>query len=143
MFRRTALTVGLAASCLWGLILVAGAANAEDNQAVASKGYKIVAPVEALMDAQAQHFDQLKELILDDEAEDRFRRIRTEAFILAELCNINAYRAEKDDYRGWAEQARDSSLKMVEGAAKKDIGAVKKLTREIQDSCKACHNIYK
>ena len=78
----------------------------------------------------------------DADAEDRFIRLRAEALILAELCNINAFRAEEDDYRAWAAEARDISLKAAEAAAKRDVDAAKALAREIKTKCRACHDKY-
>jgi hypothetical protein len=143
MLRRTTLTVALVASCLWCLLLVARADSAEDAKASASSAYKPVAPVISLMHAQGHHFGRITDLIGDEKAEDRFEHLRHEALILAELCNINAYRAKETDYRDWAAQARDGLVRFAEAASDHDVGEAKTLAREVQSHCRSCHDKYK
>ncbi len=141
MFRKTALTVGLVAGCLWCLFLVARADSAQ-GRAPGGDPYKVVASVPSLMYAQAHHFGEFTDLIREADAEDRFLRMRLEALVLAELCNINAFRAEEDDYRAWAVEARDISLQAAEAATKRDVDAVKGFARAIKTKCRACHDKY-
>jgi len=135
------MTVGLISVCVWGLVLVADAASAQDKQ-LATVPYKVVAPVNTLMIAQAQHLGQMKDLITDESAEERFVKLRVQSFILAELCNLNAFRATKDDYRGWAVEARDKSLDLARAAQKNDDSNFKTLFKEIRTTCKNCHDAY-
>ncbi|MCP4249533.1 MAG: hypothetical protein GY778_21025 [bacterium] len=142
MIRKTALTVGLVAGCLWCLFSVAGADSAE-GQPHAPDPYKPVAPVSSLMYAQAHHFGEFTDLIREADAEDRFMRMRMEALVLAELCNVNAFRAQEDDYRTWAAEARDVSLQAAEAASKRNADAAKGFARDLKTKCRACHDKYK
>ena len=143
MNRRTAMTVGLVAACICGGLLVARAKSAEDAPPAPLPPYKAVAPVEALMHAQDLHFGRIFELIADPKAEHRFKRISDEAFVLAELCNVNAYRATESDYRGWALEARGASLAVAQAASKKDEESIKTTARAVQSTCRSCHDKYK
>ncbi len=141
MLTKTFMTIGLISVCIWGLVLVADAASPQDKQ-LATGPYKVVAPVNTLMIAQAQHLGQIKDLITDESAEERFETLGAQAFILAELCNLNAFRATKDDYRGWAAEARDKSLALAQAAEKNDDSNFKTLFKEIRTTCKNCHDAY-
>lgn len=75
MFRRTALTVGLVAACLWCLLLVARADSAVNAKAGGREPYRAVAPVQTLMRVQDHHLGRIAELLAADEVEDRFQRV--------------------------------------------------------------------
>jgi len=94
------------------------------------------------MEGQEYHFTRIRDLIVDESAEDRLKHLQTEAQILAELCNINAFRATETDYRNWATKARDDSLKVAEAAQAANVNAAKDLVRAIQSSCRSCHDKY-
>ena len=141
MLRKTFLTVGLISVCVWGLVLVANAANAQNEKPVGGP-YKVVAPVPSLMAAQGHHIRQIKDLVTNESAEERFENLENEAYILAELCNINAFRATKDDYRNMAVEAREHSLALALAAKKQDASNFKNLFREIRTTCKNCHDAY-
>ncbi|MFQ5490114.1 MAG: cytochrome c [Phycisphaerae bacterium] len=141
MLSKTFLTVGLISGCVWGLVLVAQAASVQDER-LATGPYSIVAPVHALMTAQSHHLRQIKDLITNESAEERFENMENHAFVLAELCNINAFRATKADYRAWAVEARDQCLALAQAAEKKDTSRFKGLFKEIRTSCKSCHDQY-
>lgn len=154
MLKKTVLTIVLLTACLWCLVLVASAGSGPPETAQpggapsspptpsAAGSYALVAPVEALMHLQDYCFGRVRDLVVDEQAEDRFEEMEAQAFGLAELCNLNAYRAEHDDYRNWAMTARDASLKIAAAAKQKDVEQVKSLSRDIQKTCKACHDKY-
>jgi hypothetical protein len=142
MYRRVALSLGVIGACAWCLVLVNQADSAEQPSSQAPQQYEIVAPVASMMYAQAYHFDQIKELAINEGAENRFPNLRHEAMILAELCNINGYRATEEDYRGWARSAKENCLKVAEAAAKQDVSNIREFIKNIQNACRDCHDKY-
>lgn len=141
MAQRTALTLVLLGACIWCMVLVARADSAQQGAAAAGD-YKPVASVHALMVGQDEQFGKIRELIVDESAEDRFEHLQVAAEILAELCNINAHRAEHDDYREWAAGARSASLELAKAAKSKDAEQFKPLSKQIQIHCRDCHDKY-
>ena len=143
MVRRMALTVVLFAGCVWGLALVRRADSAPSASADGS--FKPVASVNGLMTGQLLAFKQLQQSLNGKKGPDRPKAIQLTSEALAELANVNTYNAEKDDYRGWAGQLRDTALELAGEAKKKDQAdedKMKSLLARLEATCKSCHDAY-
>ncbi len=104
--------------------------------------YKPVARVHPLMEEQQDMFDGIKKL-LKSASEDDLKKMEKQAYILAELSNINRHQKEdKADYVDWATQARDQSLKLAKAASAKDVEAAKGILRQLHATCTSCHDKY-
>ena len=67
------------------------------------------------------------------------------AEVLAELANVNRYNKDKEDYRAWATELRDTALQLAREARKKkdaDRKRIQKLFMKLKDTCTACHDVY-
>ena len=142
MIRRTALTMVLLAGCVWCLTLVA---RADSDPSPQSDSFKPAASLDGLMYGQAQHFKTVGQLVRNKNAKDRADRLAMEAEVLAELANVNTFHKDKDDYRGWAETLRDTSLELAKEAQKKkdaDQSRLESLHKKLKKTCMACHDMY-
>ncbi len=139
--HKTWLIVGLVAASLWCLTVVAS----EGNHHHASGKLTTVASLDALMTGQLQHFKNINQLVADKSAEKRTSRLQMQAEILAELANVNTLHGEKDDYRAWAAQLRDTSLELASLAKKGslDDAAAGALIQQMKNSCQSCHDEYR
>ena len=143
MSHRMALTILLFAVCIGCLALVTTANSAPS--APAGGPYKPVASVHGLMTGQMLAFKQLQASLTGKKDPDRPRVIQLTAEALAELANVNTYNKDKDDYRGWAGQLRDTALELAGEAKKKDTadeGKMKSLLAKLEATCQSCHDAY-
>jgi cytochrome c556 len=143
MVRRMALTVVLLAGCVWCLALVR---RADSAPSASGDGlFKPVASVNGLMTGQMLAFKQLQQSLNGKKGPDRPKAIQLTSEALAELANVNTYNGEKDDYRGWAGQLRDTALELAGEAKKKDNAdeaKMKSLLAKLEATCKSCHDVY-
>lgn len=137
-----AFLVVLVGASLCSVCLVAWAGG-PDDEAAALK-FKPVAPVQSLMHAQDDHFTAIMDYIASSDEKDpkRFDHMAHQAFILAELGNVNQFNRKAKDYRGWAKAMRDEALALADAALKKNQEAVKVAARRIHGNCKSCHDVY-
>lgn len=143
MVRKMALTVVLFAGCIWCLALVTTAQSAPSPPS--GGPYKPVASIHGLMTGQALAFKQLQASLTGKKEADRPRAIQLTSEALAELANVNTYNGEKDEYRGWAAQLRDTALELAGEAKKKDQAdedKMKSLLAKLEATCKSCHDAY-
>lgn len=143
MVRRMALTVCLLGSCVWCMGLVTRADGTATAQAVAQ--FKPVASVGALMHGQLSFFKKISKSLESPASEDRNHELEHAAEVLAELANVNRLNKDKEDYRGWATDLRETALELAREAAKltaADDVRMKKLTQKMKASCTACHDAY-
>ena len=143
MVRRIALTVVLFAGCIWCLALVTTANSAPS--APAAGPYKPVASVNGLMIGQRLVFKQLQGSLNGKNGAERPKAIQLTSEALAELANVNTYNNEKEDYRTWASQLRDTAMELAGEAKKKDQadeGKMKSLLAKLESTCKSCHDAY-
>lgn len=141
MNRRVGLTVVLFAGCVWCLVL---ATTAESHDAPAG-GFKPVAPVDGVMTAQGLVIKELKNAVTVSKSPSRPKDIKHLAQAMAELSNVNIHHGEKDDYRKWATDLRDTSLALAKEAETKpapDDAKMKTLLTTIEKTCDACHDAY-
>lgn len=143
MVRKMALTVCLMGSCVWCLALVAGADSAEPT--VGSVDFKPVAAVESLMHGQKTFFKEIGMALQNRSMPDRTELIEEAAEVLAELANVNRLNNDKEDYRNWATQLRDTALQLAREAEKEkkaSDGKMNKLFQKLKKTCGACHDVY-
>ena len=143
MVRRIALTVVLFAVCIWCLALVTTANSAPS--ASAAGPYKPVASVRGVMTGQMLAFKRLQTSLTGTKDVDRPVAIQLTSEALAELANVNTYNNEKEDYRTWAGQLRDTALELAGEAKKKDNAdedKMKSLLDKLDATCKSCLDAY-
>ncbi len=126
-------------------VIAAGKKPAGDKPAATEPppAYKPVSPVHPLMEFQDHYFDEIKKMVNASDAKKDFKVVESSAYVLAELCNINSYQQDKEDYKKWAQEARELSLNLAKAAKDKDTDKAKGLYREIHVRCTACHDQYK
>jgi len=140
MARRMALTVVLFAGCVWCLALATRAESGEPAPA-----FKPVCDVDAVMTGQGLVFKELKNAITVSKDPKRPKHIAHLAEALAELSNVNIYHAEKDDYRKFATDLRDTALALAAAAETEpapDEEKMKTLLGTLKTTCDSCHDIY-
>lgn len=143
MIRRMTLTLCLVVGCMWCMALVAG--GEETAPKTGHKRFEPVSSVGSLMRGQGNQLRAIGELLKDPEAKKRSSRIFYRAEVLAELSNINVLHGEKEDYRQWAGQLRDTALALAAEAKKKseaDEDKYAELFQAIKATCGACHDAY-
>jgi hypothetical protein len=140
-WRQFALSTALMGICIWCVGLVQKAYSEEKAPAPQTAGYRPVAPVEPLMQAQKEQYNALRSQLQTAGKED-FRVIQQRAYILAELCNVNHYQSDKADYRKWAFEARDLSLALAQAAKSRDAAQARNLLKQINNRCALCHDAY-
>ena len=147
MFRKMALTVCLTGSCVWCFALVAGADPdvRRDRTAAGSVDFRPVAAIESLMHGQNTFFTEIRMALRNRSMDDRTELIEEAAEVLAELANVNRLNKDKEDYRTWATQLRDTALQLAHEADKEkeaDEDKMNKLFQRLKDTCAACHDVY-
>lgn len=108
-------------------------------------GYKPVSSVHGLMNGQNIMFARIQDAINNPATKKRGEQIETSAEVLAELANVNTYNAQKDDYRKWAGELRDTALELSKEGKKKDKlddAKMKQLVDKMKATCEACHKAY-
>jgi cytochrome c556 len=143
MVRRMALTVVLFAACVWCLALVATADSAPSSPSGGS--FKPVASVHGLMTGQMLVYKRLQASLAGKKDADRARTIQMTSEALAELANVNTYNSEKEDYRAWAGQLRETAMELAGEAKKKDEadeGKMNSLFAKLEGTCQSCHDAY-
>jgi hypothetical protein len=143
MVGKMALTVVLFAGCIWCLALVTTADSAPS--ASAGGPYKPVASVHGLMTGQMLAFKQLQAFLTRKKDAERPRTIQLTSEALAEMANVNTYLNEKEDYRTWAGQLRDTAMELAGEAKKKDKAdedKMKSLFTKLEATCNSCHDAY-
>ena len=143
MTRGVSFLVVLVCASLCSVGLVAWASG--PGEGVAALKFEPVAPVESLMHAQDDRFTAIKDYIATSDEKDprRFDNMAHQAFILAELGNVNQFNRKAKDYQDWARAIRDEALALADAAMKKDLGEVKAAAKRIHSNCKSCHDVYK
>lgn len=143
MFRKMALTICLMGSCLWCFALVTSADSGHPGSA--ADIFTPVAGVEALMHGQMTFLREIGKALGNMSDPDRNEGIEESAEVLAELANVNRFNKNKEDYRAWATQLRDTAIQLAREADKKqkaNESHMKKLFQEIKNTCVACHDVY-
>jgi cytochrome c556 len=142
MIRRVVLSVVLMVGCLWCLAL---AGRADGNQSAVVGPFKPVAEVESIMHGQNIFFKEITEQLEKPAGEKRNKELFESAQVLAELANVNRFNKDKDDYRNWATQLRDTALEFAAGARMNDRAGedrMKPLYNRMKGICQSCHDAY-
>jgi cytochrome c556 len=111
----------------------------------AATPFKPVAEVKSLMHGQNTFFKEITTLLDEPSGEKRNQELHESAQVLAELANVNRFNKDKDDYRNWATQLRDTALELAATAKKNDATQperMKTLYKKLKDTCQACHDVY-
>lgn len=146
MTRRNLLTTAVLSSAALCLSLIARNGSAQTAESAQPGPFKPVMPLLSLMVEQDRHFDRIIELVRNTDEEERFEKMRHEAYALAEMGNINGYHRgaqRHEDYRQWAGQLRDLALQLAGDAERKSADGFADKAKQINATCKACHDKYK
>lgn len=102
--------------------------------------YRLVAPLEVLMDSMDTMFYELEDKI----AEKKLRTVKKTALFLAEVSNVVFYAKEgASNRKGWAGHAtatKESLLALSKAAEAKKEAEVKALWAKTEELCEACHD---
>lgn len=126
-----------------GLTFLVGSS---ESSSAADRGFKPAASIEALMHGQDMAFQNLGRLLEDKQARNRANALFLDAELLAELANVNIYHKDKADYRAFATIVRDTALDLAREARKRnqaDEARMKSLYDKLNETCLACHDVYK
>lgn len=117
------------------------AANALD-EAKGGSAFEPVAPLESTMEVVGDLFDATEEHLKAG----KFKNIKREAFVVAELINIALLEKEHKGNKDWetlAMAARDGALKLAQAGGKKDEAGVKAGHKALEAACEACHKKFR
>lgn len=117
------------------LALAGGQETAAPQPAVA---FQPVMSQHDLMEWQDRTFDALRKDIGGKKKD-----AADQAWLLAELSNVNTQHSAESDYQGWAVQVRDAALDIAKAVKAKDFDRAKELARTMDATCDACHDKYR
>ncbi len=143
MARRMTLTICLLGGCVWCFALVSQVDSAQP--ASGHSPFKPVATVHSLMEGQGLVFKQIHSALTNPRTSKRSEQITAFSEVLAELANVNALNSDKEDYRGWAGQLRQTALELAAEAKKEknaDDERMNTLLARLKNTCTACHDVY-
>lgn len=100
--------------------------------------FKPAAPHERLMEWHEETYGQLNTGIA---RRDRERAIRN-AWLLAELANVNEQHRDDPRYRTLAAEMREGAKRLAEVLDAEDYEQARKLSTEMNRTCKACHDAF-
>ncbi len=140
MFSRKSagnrILVGL---CATAAVAVAVAMAQSQRPSADEPSFKPAAPREALME-----WHQAAVKALRDAASKSDRKTgRANAWLLAELANVNQQHSDDARYREFATALRNRATEAAELFEKKDFEAAGKVVEAIPGDCKACHDVFK
>jgi len=142
MVQKLTLTACLVGSCVICLTLVL---RAEATQPVSGEVFKPVAPVDGLMYGQMTFFKRIGSLLPQAKNPKSLHEIGEAAYALSELANVNRFNRDKDDYRTWAAQLRDTCVELAKEADKEanaNPDQLKQIYERIKATCQSCHDVY-
>jgi hypothetical protein len=143
MTRRLSISLGVTGLAVIGSLLASSADSAQ--VAPGGKDFKPATTVHLLMEGQGMVFVQIRDALSNAETPHRYQIIEAGAGVLAELANVNTLNSEKEDYRGWAGELRDTAMALAQEADKKaaaDEGKLSELFNQMKSKCAACHDVY-
>ena len=100
--------------------------------------FKPVLTVEQLMENQEKAFKGLKAAVLDQ----KWKDARLNAWLLAELANVNRQHAEQEKYSEFAGRMSEACLGLAADLKKKDAKLAKEGISRIGSACNSCHDVY-
>ncbi len=144
--------VALAAAGFLVFLSIEGIASVGDKKVEAKKEakkkglvklppYKLVAPMDVLMDITDTMFYDLEEKI----EEKKFKTVRKEALFLAEIANVTRYGYPRKSKRQkeWIDycvKSVDGLLKMGAASKAKKEKEVMRLWKDVEKLCNGCHD---
>lgn len=138
--NRLGLVLAVALVAIVGSRLVAEPKDEKPKADNADKqSYKPVLNVEQTMEGQGSLMKSIKAGILDGNWNDATKS----ALILAELSNTNQFHNDAADYQKWAKDLSKNCLELAKALHKRDENESKRLMSEANDTCQACHKVYK
>lgn len=138
---QTRWAMGMVTLAVGALVLLTRDTSAQAPAA----GYKPVSSVHGLMNGQNIVFARIQDAINNEGTKKRSEQIEVFSEVLAELANVNTFNAQKDDYRKWAGELRDTALELAKEGKKKgemDAAKMKALVEKMKATCEACHKAY-
>jgi hypothetical protein len=123
-----------------------GAGQTAAAEAPAKEGYKLVAPLEVVMEVCDDLFYGLTEKRLKDK---KFKELKRETLFLAEVANVISYahaEAKADDTAAWKRfslATRDALLKLAKAAESKDEKEFTSLHKKVEETCESCHDKFR
>ena len=137
VFRTTGWIVCII-SLLAGSWIVAGAQSQEAKKDWTPPPFKPVNEVKDMMEGQDAVFDNIKAAVKAS----KWSAAIAQAFVLAELGNVNVQNAKEPAYAQFAQEMSKKSLEMAGAFKKKDSQAARAAVSAVAASCKACHDKY-
>lgn len=138
MSRASGWLLGIVAFAA-GVVLI-GQSNARAQKKPADdKAFKPITRVHDMMEGQELLFDGLRKSI----AGKKWHDAQAQAWVLAELANVNARQEADAKYVGFAENMRDRCVELARALKSKDADAAKTLASQVNASCKSCHDVFK
>lgn len=101
--------------------------------------FKPAAPREALMEWHEKAFNNARKAVSGK----KFKDLAENAWLLAELANVNSFHAEKDDYRNWANELSAKAAELAAAGKEKQFDKAAELVKGLNATCKSCHDVYR
>lgn len=123
-----------------GFMLCIGASLslAQSEQAAPAATFAPAAPHEALMEWHERAFKELNEQI----AAKKESKASENAWLLAELANVNSFHRPDAKYRELATQLKSLAVETATVLKRKDLPAAQQLTKKLEATCTACHDAF-
>jgi cytochrome c556 len=134
--------VVLAVALLLSITEGRGAATAAE---AAGGGYKLVAPLDAVMAVVGDVYKRMPEQLKAGTPKD-LKDLKRESLFIAEMANLAGClqdRAGQKEWKAAADSMKTKALAMADAAGKKDGAKFAGLHKEAEGSCKSCHDKYR
>lgn len=138
---------GTGIAVLVAVSLVNGLAGEDAKAASQAAKYKLVAPVEVVMEVADDMFYKMPDKL----DAGKYKVLKKDALFLAELANVLGYAsyeetktdAQKKDAKKLMDAVKDDLLKMAEASDKEASADIKKLHAKVEEACDSCHEKYR
>lgn len=140
----TILVCGSGVGILWSVLAIPRGVAVEPTDPPPGV-FKPAMPLEALMEEQGHHFERLTELVRNEQEPERLKKLQHEALVLAEMANVNGYHegaVVNQDYKDWTLQMKAQALTLAQLAAEDKKDALRDAVKQLNATCKACHDKY-
>lgn len=125
-------------------ILAAGSfytASADDTNNGAP-AFKPASPLHSLMELNGDEFKALRKAM---KPKPNFKKVRQNAYIIAEIGNVASYHKGVDEADWWkyGQGLKEAALAAAQAADDKDAETLETAVQNIGANCKACHDQFK
>lgn len=120
-------------------VYLARAGNDDEKKPSTATDFKPVTTVERMMEGQDLLFEGVKQAIRDEKWGDGV----TQAWILAELANVNTHQSAETKYVGFAQDMSKKCAALAQTLRKRNKDDAKAAAKAVADSCTTCHDQYK